>query len=262
MKQTIYQIDAFTDQIFSGNPAAVCPLEHGWLDDSLMQSIATENNLSETAFFLRASDTFHIRWFSPVSEVDLCGHATLASAHVLFEHMDYQDETVSFSSRSGPLTVKRRGDRLAMNLPTDKPHQVELSDELIRCIDRKPLEAMRGKTDIMLVMESDQAVLEACPSVEAIRNIDARGVMVTAQGESSDFVSRFFAPRHGINEDPVTGSAHTTLVPYWSQKLGKPSLIAQQISKRGGTLWCRDLGERVEIAGQSRTYLIGDMYLQ
>ena len=255
MKIPLYQIDAFTGRMFAGNPAAVCPLE-GWLDDALMQDIAMENNLSETAFFVPLDQGYHIRWFTPAAEVDLCGHATLASAYTIFTHIDSSRNDVTFQSRSGPLTVARRGDLLAMDFPAQPPSPCDPSTLLIEALGAKPLEALRSE-DYFIVFPSEQDVRGLYPDMGLLAKVDSRGVIVTAKGEKADFVSRFFAPKYGVNEDPVTGSAHCALIPYWSGKLGKKDLIAHQVSKRGGELFCTDRGDRVVISGRAVPYMEG-----
>lgn len=261
MKQKIYQIDAFAAKIFTGNPAAVCPMA-SWPDDQLMQHIATENNLAETAFYVKNEKGYEIRWFTPAVEVDLCGHATLAAAYVLFNHEGYQGDRIDFHSpRSGLLSVTKRGDLLALNFPTDIFEPVALSDELLAGFNIKPLEAYKGKTDYMLVFEKESDIRAIVPRFNAIASLQARGVIVTAKGDQTDFVSRFFAPAVAVDEDPVTGSAHTTLIPYWANKLGKDELSAMQLSTRTGLLQCRYLGERVEIGGYGQLYMEGEINL-
>ncbi|HEY1164403.1 MAG TPA: PhzF family phenazine biosynthesis protein, partial [Chitinophaga sp.] len=261
MKQKIYQVDAFAEKMFSGNPAAVCPFT-SWPDDQLMQHIATENNLAETAFYVKNGNGYEIRWFTPAAEVDLCGHATLAAAYVLFNCEGYQGDRIDFHSpRSGPLTVTKRGDLLILNFPTDVFEPVAVSDELQAGFNVKPLEAYKGKTDYMLVFEKESDIRAIVPRLPEIARLQARGVIVTAKGEQTDFVSRFFAPAFAVDEDPVTGSAHTTLTPYWAKKLGKDELRAMQLSKRTGLLQCRYLGERVEIGGYGQLYMEGEINL-
>lgn len=262
MKQKIYQIDAFTDKVFSGNPAAVCPLNE-WLSDALLQKIALENNLAETAFYVKQGHEYQIRWFTPTVEVDLCGHATLAAAFVLFHFENYlADEIHFYSSRSGQLKVRKKGDYLTLNFPTDIVKQVDLSEALTNCFDLPPIEAFKGKTDYMLVYETENQIKKMVPNFEKISKLDGRGVIITAKGNDVDFVSRFFAPQSGINEDPVTGSAHTTLTPYWAKKLNKNELTAIQLSERQGFLKCTYSTERVEISGQGKLYLIGEIFLE
>lgn len=261
MKLKLYQIDAFTDKVFSGNPAAVCPLNK-WLSDDLLQKIAMENNLAETAFFVKKGNEFQIRWFTPTVEVDLCGHATLASAFVIFNHQAYTADEIHFiSPRSGKLIVTKQGDYLSMNFPTDMFEQIKLSNEILKGFDIHPIEAFRGKTDYMLVFENESQIRIVKPNFENISKLKGRGVIITSRGNSVDFVSRFFAPQSGINEDPVTGSAHTTLTPYWAKKLNKNELVAMQLSNRKGFIKCKHLNERVEISGKVKLFLIGDIYM-
>jgi len=257
MKQKIYQVDAFAERLFSGNPAAVCPLEQ-WLEDEILQNIAMENNLAETAFYVKQGDKYEIRWFTPGSEVDLCGHATLAAAYVLFNHEGHKSDIIRFHSpRSGKLTVKQTGELLTLDFPSDIYRSVEISPELTACFDIKPIKAFKGKTDYMLIFENEQQIRSLTPHLSEISKIEARGIIATAKGEYVDFVSRFFAPQVAIDEDPVTGSAHTTLAPYWAQRLNKEELSALQLSKRGGSLICRYIGDRVEISGKAQLYLEG-----
>lgn len=257
MKVPIFQVDAFTDRIFGGNPAAVCPLEK-WLDEEIMQHLAQENNLSETAFFVKNGDEYDLRWFTPEVEVDLCGHATLATAHVLFEHLDYQEDEIRFQTKSGLLIVKREGNRLMMDFPTDDMPQVDPPAVLFQALGIRS-DHVFFTDDYMVVLDSEEEVLNLDPDFRLLSEVNARGVIVTAPGKEVDFVSRFFAPGAGIDEDPVTGSAHTKLTPYWSRKLGKDILEARQISKRVGELTCRNKGERTEILGNAVTYMIGEI---
>jgi PhzF family phenazine biosynthesis protein len=257
MKVPIFQVDAFTDRIFGGNPAAVCPLEE-WLDEKTMQRLAQENNLSETAFFVKNGDEYDLRWFTPEVEVDLCGHATLATAHVLFEHLGYAEDEIRFQTKSGLLIVKREGDRLMMDFPTDDMPQVDPPPVLFQALGVRS-DHVFFTDDYMIVLDSEEEVLNLDPDFRLLSEVNARGVIVTAPGKEVDFVSRFFAPGAGIDEDPVTGSAHTKLTPYWSRKLGKDILEARQISKRVGELTCRNKGERTEILGSAITYMIGEI---
>ncbi len=255
MKIPIYQVDAFTGTLFAGNPAAVCPLE-SWLDDALMQNIAAENNLSETAFFVPMEDRFELRWFTPATEVKLCGHATLASAHVLFHLLGYQGDKIKFVSKSGELIVTRSGDLLSLNFPAAKSSPIDIPPGLSEALGKSPRETHIA-FDLLALFESQDDVLALKPNFNLLSNLDARGIIVTAPGKDCDFVSRFFAPRVGVNEDPVTGSAHTMLIPFWSRRSGKKKLRARQLSRRGGELFCEDLGERVLISGRAVTYLEG-----
>jgi PhzF family phenazine biosynthesis protein len=261
MRLKLYQVDAFTDKVFSGNPAGVCPLET-WLPEDTMQKIAMENNLAETAFFVRKQDRYEIRWFTPTVEVDLCGHATLASAAVLFYHENFDGNEITFySPRSGELKVSKNGDMLTLDFPADHFERTALSPELIACFNSQPLEAYRGKTDFMLVFNTEDEIRKLIPDLGVIAKLKARGVITTARGTDVDFVSRFFAPQSGIDEDPVTGSAHTTLTPYWAKKTGKSELNAIQLSARKGYLRCAHHGDRVKISGQTITYLQGEIAL-
>jgi PhzF family phenazine biosynthesis protein len=253
----IYQVDAFTGRLFAGNPAAVCPLEE-WLDDATMQAIAAENNLSETAFFVRRGESFDLRWFTPAVEVDLCGHATLASAFVVFEYLDRAAEAVRFETRGGTLTVRRREELLAMDFPARPPQPSPPNAALATALGRAPTELWTSP-DYMAVYDSEDEVRSLAPDMQAITALGGASVMVTALGKDADFVSRFFAPACGVPEDPVTGMAHCTLTPYWAKRLGKPELHALQVSARGGELFCRDLGDRVEIAGRAVKYLEGSI---
>jgi PhzF family phenazine biosynthesis protein len=259
MRIPLYQIDAFASRVFAGNPAAVCPLD-SWLEDSPLQAIAEENHLSETAFFVPEGDGYRLRWFTPVTEVDLCGHATLATAFVLFEYLRPELERVTFLSRSGPLTVTREGDLLALDfpaLPLSAPVPVE---DAAAALGVRPVEVRRGM-DLFVVLESEAQVRALQPDPERVKRLGGRGVIVTARGDAADFVSRFFAPACGIPEDPVTGSAHCALTPYWAERLGKRELHALQVSPRGGELFCMEMGERVKIAGRAVRYLEGVIYV-
>lgn len=256
MQIQLFQVDAFTDKLFGGNPAAVCPLD-AWLDDITLQQIAAENNLAETAFFVHEGNNYHIRWFTPKAEVDLCGHATLATAFVLFSYLGCTEATIAFESRSGRLTVRKERDWLTLNFPLDQISKAGLTDDLLSCFQVKPREAWLGKMDYLLVFDTQPEVEAALPNLPAISKFDTRGVIITAKGDETDFVSRYFAPAYGINEDPVTGSAHTTLVAYWSKALDKTEFTARQLSERGGYLKCQLTGDRVEISGQVKPYLKG-----
>ncbi len=261
MTQKIYQVDAFTDKLFRGNPAAVCPLK-SWLSDEKMQKIALENNLSETAFYVREGSHFNIRWFTPTVEVDLCGHATLASAFVLFNLENYEGEKIIFKSHlSGKLVVSKNDDFLTLNFPADFVEPAELTSAITECFNIRPKYAFRGRTDYMLVFENEEDIERLIPDLSRISKLDCRGVIVTARGNNVDFVSRFFGPQSGVDEDPVTGSAHTTLTPYWSKLLGKNDMTAVQLSDRKGDLKCSVYDDRVEIRGQCRLYLKGEIYI-
>lgn len=257
MKIPIYQVDAFTSELFSGNPAAVCILD-SWLDDTLLQSIAAENNLSETAFLVRNDDGFDIRWFTPTTEVALCGHATLASAFVLYTCRDWAEEEIRFQTRkSGQLVVGKRNGLLEMDFPSRPAHSMIPPSGLKEALGVTPIAVLGSVEDLMFVLESEKAVRELQPDISAVERLECRGIIVTSRGSQSDFVSRFFAPRFGVPEDPVTGSAHCVLVPYWSSELHKENLHAFQISKRGGELFCINAGDRVKISGKAVLYLEG-----
>lgn len=256
----IYQVDAFTDRLFSGNPAAVCLL-HDWINDELMQSIAAENNLAETAFIVPKGTAIEIRWFTPSTEVDLCGHATLASAHVLFNCLGYKESVLTFfSPRSGALKVSRQEDYLYLDFPTDSLAACDNRIEITHCIGFEPKEVYKGKTDYIAVVETEEDVLNCCPDLSEVCKLKARGLAITARGNDVDFVSRFFAPQSGIVEDPVTGSAHTSLIPIWAKKLGKKQMTAKQLSERGGYLVCEDKGERCSIGGKAVLYMTGELH--
>ncbi len=261
-KIKLYQVDAFTNQLFAGNPAAVCFLEQ-WLSDELMQSISNENNLAETAFIVPKGKDFEIRWFTPTTEVDLCGHATLASAYVLFNLYEYPDSQIRFySHRSGLLSVSKKDEMLYLDFPTDSLELINNAHHLIqKCIGIKPIEVHKGKTDFIAVIESESLLKNLQPNLEEISKLEARGLIVTSKGDHVDFVSRFFAPQSGIDEDPVTGSAHTSLIPLWAKKLGRNDLMANQLSKRGGQLVCEFKNDRCLIGGQARLYLTGEIQL-
>ncbi len=260
MKITLFQIDAFTERVFGGNPAAVCPLD-SWLPDPLMQQIAMENNLAETAFFVGRRNPFDIRWFTPEVEVDLCGHATLATAYVIFHFQHFAGSILEFNSRSGILRVTQHDDYLTLDFPIDRIQKADAPEGLIEGMGLRPREVFKGKTDYMLVYSTPGEIENLKPDMGRIAKIAARGIIVTAPGHDVDFVSRFFAPQSGINEDPVTGSAHTTLTPYWASRLGKTELSAKQLSKRQGRLQCRLAGDRVEISGKARAYMTGEIHL-
>lgn len=261
MKQRIYQIDAFADKVFSGNPAAVCPLEK-WLSDDVLQNIAMENNLAETAFYVKKGEQYELRWFTPAVEVDLCGHATLATAYVLFNHEQHQGDKINFySHRSGILTVTKKGDLLTLNFPTDTIEEIKVSADICKGFNLKPSAAYKGKTDYMLVFDKESDIATIKVNFEALAKLNARGVIITAKGDKVDFVSRFFAPQVGINEDPVTGSAHTSLTPYWYKRLGKTDMNAIQLSARKGYLTCKYLDSRVEISGQGKLFMVGEIFL-
>lgn len=250
-----YQIDAFTGKVFTGNPAGVCFLNQ-WLEDSILQSIAAENNLSETAFLVPVGSRYDLRWFTPKIEVDLCGHGTLASAFAVFEYLNPQAGRVDFQTRSGLLSVEREGDLLTMNFPSRPPKLCPPPDQLAEALGIPSDRTLQAR-DLLVVYEEEDQVRKLQPDFEKVAALDTFAVIVTAPGKNSDFVSRFFAPKAGIPEDPVTGSAHCSLVPYWSEYLGKKKLHALQLSERGGELFCLDLGDRVSIGGRAVAYLSG-----
>ncbi len=261
-KIPIYQVDAFGKGIFTGNPAAVCELEE-WLPDEVMQKIAAENNLSETAFIVKDTTCYEIRWFTPQVEVDLCGHATLASAHVLFHFRDKDATKLHFSSRnSGMLSVEKQNGKLILDFPADKIEPCDPPRELIDAFIPLPVECFKGISDYLLVFKKQSEIEFLNPNFDLLSTLDSRGVIVTAPGEKVDFVSRFFAPSQGIMEDPVTGSAHTTLMVYWAKRLKKNTLTGEQLSKRKGYLQCTLENDRVKIGGVAKLYLAGEIYIE
>jgi PhzF family phenazine biosynthesis protein len=257
MKLPLYQIDAFTSRLFGGNPAAVVTLDQ-WLADDVLQAVSAENNLAETAFVVPHEDMALLRWFTPTVEVDLCGHATLAAGHVLLSYLYPTLERVSFSTRSGVLSVSREEDRLCLDLPARPGAPIEVSDELVSALGATPREAYLAR-DILAVFETEAAIQTLQPDMGLVAALDAFAVIVSAPGRTVDFVSRFFAPHAGIPEDPVTGSAHCTLVPYWAGRLEKTRLTAKQLSLRGGELDCESRGDRVAICGSAVEYLRGEI---
>lgn len=259
----LFQVDAFTDQVFSGNPAAVMPLGR-WPDDSMLQNVARENNLSETAFFVPSTDSdadFELRWFTPAVEVDLCGHATLATAHVLFEDLSFENPLVRFKTQSGILTVRRAGAKLVMDFPARPPRPCLFEDPIAAALGIRPRLFVKSR-DMIAVYDDPQDVIDLRPDFRALARSKHFAFVATAPGTDCDFVSRFFGPGAGVDEDPVTGSAHAELFPYWGQRLKKTEMVARQVSRRGGTIWGKLLdGGRVEIAGQAVTYLRGRISL-
>ena len=256
MKIEYYHIDAFTKSVFKGNPAGVCLLEKP-LTAETMQKIAFENNLSETAFVISEKGGYQIRWFTPEAEVDLCGHATLSAAHVLFNHKAHKTNKLEFQSKTGKLGVEKDGDWLYLDFPARPPMPCRAPAELLKALIYEPVKVMASVRDYMVVFHSETIIKKLTPDMELLKKLDKFGVMVTAPGDKADFVSRFFCPGEGVPEDPVTGSAHCTLIPYWSEQLGKNELNALQVSARGGQLKCRNLGERVKIGGQAVTFSQG-----
>jgi len=258
MKLQIFQADAFASNLFKGNPAAVVPLNE-WLTDETMQQIAMENNLSETAFFIPENDHFHIRWFTPKTEVNLCGHATLGTAHILFNELAFKGELIEFKSKSGPLEVTKSGDKLQLDFPADPVSLEDTNPEIETALGANPIATYKGKTKHLFLFDKEETIRAMKPNFHLLKQTEARGIIVTAKGSTVDFVSRFFAPKVGIDEDPVTGSAHTLLVPFWANRLNKTELTAQQLSERGGQLWCTLSGDRVLIAGKAVTYMKGEI---
>lgn len=256
----IFQVDAFTREVFSGNPAAVVPLK-AWLPDALMQDIAAENNLAETAFVVEDGGNYSIRWFTPECEVDLCGHATLAAAYVFFKELEYPEDAIEFDSRSGPLRVQRDAGTLAMDLPASTPAACDTPQLLKEALGLAPLECLRS-TDYIAVLQDASMVLGLNPDLAKLVELDARGLIVTAPGDDCDFVARFFAPSVGIPEDPVTGSAYCVLTPYWAEKTGRNIFRAKQLSRRGGEIECTLEGDRVILRGQCAAYMNGTINLQ
>lgn len=261
MELAIYQIDAFTNQRFKGNPAAVVPL-NDWLPDEVMQKIAQENNLAETAFFVKeGTENFRLRWFTPLIEVDLCGHATVATAHVLYEHLGYDKNVINFQSRSGLLCVQKHNFQYVLDFPTDHLVKVEDAPHLVEAIEMTPAEIYQGKTDWLVVLEEQSQIEHLKPNLHKIAEAGGRGTIFTAPGNAVDFVSRCFFPQSGVDEDSVTGSAHTTLAPYWAKRLNKNQMTAKQISKRSGDLTIELKGDRTEIGGEAVTYLVGKIFI-
>jgi PhzF family phenazine biosynthesis protein len=260
MQIPFYQVDAFTDHLFGGNPAGVCPLNE-WIPDKKMQQIAKENNLSETAFFVQENEIYHIRWFTPKVEVDLCGHATLASGHVIFNHLNYSGNLINFESRSGRLLVRKDKNFITLDFPTASFTKVEPPEIISQALGKKSSEVYFSN-DYLVLFDSEKDIIDLNPDFQLLSQLETRGVIVTAKGTEVDFVSRFFAPAVGIDEDPVTGSAHTILTPYWANKLNKSELTAYQLSERKGKLVCKYLGDRVEISGKAVTYLTGTIHVE
>ena len=261
MKLTIYQVDAFANKLFAGNPAAVIPLEE-WLDKELMQHIAEENNLAETVFFVPKDDGFHIRWFTPELEIDLCGHATLAAAFVLFNLLEYKKDTITFYSQSGPLKVHRDGEYIALDFPSWKPERLtDYPEELLKGLGITEHLGVYKSRDYIVELETEKDIIAINPDLSLLNKIDVIGIIVTAPGINCDFVSRFFGPNCGVPEDPVTGSAHSQLIPFWAEKLNKNEMKALQLSKRGGELWCEQKGDRVIMKGKGVFYMKGEIHL-
>ena len=259
MRIPYFRVSAFSSSPFGGNPAGVCPLE-SWLPDELLQKVATENNLSETAFFTKENNQFHLRWFTPAVEVDLCGHATLASAFVLLNELGWKEKTLRFSSRGGILSATQHDDVVELDFPARPAVPCPMPNELWQGLGAKPAEVLKAR-DYLAVFKTAEEVASLKPDMRLLNALDCLGIIVTAPGGGADFLSRFFAPRAGVPEDAVTGSAHCTLIPYWAQRLGKSELFAKQISRRGGELFCRNGGERVVIGGRAVVYCRGELQL-
>lgn len=257
MKLTQYQVDAFASRVFEGNPAAVCPLQ-SWLEDGLLQAIAMENNLAMTAYFVPAKDGFELRWFTPTTELDLCGHATMAAAHVLYTELGYGGDSIRFATRSGELCVRREGQLYVLDFPVVAPQVCVMPAGLVEALGREPA-AVLAADDLLAVFASEAEVRALQPDQVLLAGLDYRGVIVTAPGEQHDFVSRFFAPRLGVPEDSVTGSAHCKLVPYWAQRLGKSRMTARQVSRRGGDLALELRGDRVHMAGRAVLFMVAEI---
>lgn len=260
MKQSVYIVDAFTAKLFAGNPAAVCPLD-SWLSEELMQKIAMENNLSETAFFVKENENYHIRWFTPTVEVPLCGHATLASSYIIFNFIEKNAEEIKFNSKSGELIITRNSDLISLNFPANKPGKVEITKEVIGALKAEPKELLFNKS-YLAVFETEEEIRNLKPDFREFEKVHSDGIIITAPGNKSDFVSRYFVPSAGIDEDPVTGFAHTLLTPFWSERLDKNELHAFQISQRGGELFVENLpNNRVKISGKAVIYSQGSIFL-
>ena len=260
MEISLYQIDAFASKLFEGNPAAVCPLDE-WLPDKTMQSIAEENNLSETAFFVPKENGLQIRWFTPKGEVDLCGHATLATAFVLFNILGYKRDKIEFDSRSGLLIVTKDNERIVMDFPAQPPVLCDIPKEIVKAFNIAPIECLRSE-DFIVVFEREIDIETAKPDFEQLTKLDLRGVIITAKSSRYDFIARFFAPKYGIPEDPVTGSAYTQLAPYWASKIGSKRFRVKQVSSRGGELTCEIVDDRVLISGKAAKYLEGKINIE
>ncbi len=258
MKIPYFHIDAFTTEVGHGNPAGVCILDL-WIDDKIMQCIATENNLSETAFLVKKGSSYEIRWFTPTSEINLCGHATLASGYVIFNFYKPNTETISFKSHlSGELSVKQRDRLFVLDFPSIPARPCKTPKSIMNVFGMEPVETLKAD-DYLVVYENENQISSINPNFDVLKQLDARGVIVTAKGAKSDFVSRFFCPKYGINEDPVTGSSHCTLIPYWTEKLKKNKLLGLQLSQRGGELFCENLKNRVSIGGNAVCYMQGEI---
>ena len=261
MKLDIFQVDAFTAKPFGGNPAAVVPLDT-WLPDETMKNIAAENNLAETAFFVKSGDRYDIRWFTPKVEVNLCGHATLATAHVIFNELKLEKESIRFhSGKSGDLGVEKIGERIVLDFPSYPVTEIDTLPELVD-VEVPPLKSWETQGNmLMMLLRNQEEVRSLKPDMERIARLPYDEIIITAKGDDCDFASRMFAPRIGIPEDPVTGAIHCSLIPYWAKELGKNELFARQVSERGGELFCEFAGDRVKIGGNAVLYMKGEIYV-
>ncbi|AXN39931.1 PhzF family phenazine biosynthesis protein [Peribacillus butanolivorans] len=256
-----YVVDAFAEKVFEGNPAGVCIMEE-WLSDDTMQKIATENNLSETAFAVKEGKCYRLRWFTPADEIELCGHATLATAYVIANYYENNVEEIKFQTMSGELVVLKKDELYEMDFPSRMPEEFPLTDQIVEALGVKPIETYLGR-DLMLVLEKEEDVQNASPDFSMLEKLpDGLGVSITAKSNKYDFVSRSFFPKLKVNEDPVCGSAHCNFIPYWAKRLGKNEMVARQLSKRGGTLYCKSSGDRVKISGSAVLYAIADLQIR
>ncbi|MFD4815915.1 PhzF family phenazine biosynthesis protein [Peribacillus butanolivorans] len=256
-----YVVDAFAEKVFEGNPAGVCIIEE-WLSDDTMQKIATENNLSETAFAVKEGESYRLRWFTPADEIELCGHATLATAYVIANYYENNVEEIKFQTMSGELVVLKKDELYEMDFPSRMPEEFPLTDQIVEALGVKPIETYLGR-DLMLVLEKEEDVQNASPDFSMLEKLpDGLGVSITAKSNTYDFVSRSFFPKLKVNEDPVCGSAHCNFIPYWAKRLGKNEMVARQLSKRGGTLYCKSSGDRVKISGSAVLYAIADLQIR
>ncbi|MFI8492318.1 PhzF family phenazine biosynthesis protein [Peribacillus butanolivorans] len=256
-----YVVDAFAEKVFEGNPAGVCIMEE-WLSDDTMQKIATENNLSETAFAVKDGESYRLRWFTPADEIELCGHATLATAYVIANYYENNVEEIKFQTMSGELVVLKKDELYEMDFPSRMPEEFPLTDQIVEALGVKPIETYLGR-DLMLVLEKEEDVQNASPDFSMLEKLpDGLGVSITAKSNKYDFVSRSFFPKLKVNEDPVCGSAHCNFIPYWAKRLGKNEMVARQLSKRGGTLYCKSSGDRVKISGSAVLYAIADLQIR
>jgi PhzF family phenazine biosynthesis protein len=256
-----YVVDSFAEKVFEGNPAGVCVLDK-WLSDKLMQKIAIENNLSETAFAVKEGEGYHLRWFTPGGEIELCGHATLATAYVIANFYEKDIDQIKFNTLSGELMVARNGQLYELDFPSRMPEPIELTEEMVGAIGVRPTEAYLSR-DLMLVLEKEEDVINASPDFSKMANLSiGLGVLITSKSDNYDFASRAFFPKLNVNEDPVCGSAHCNFIPYWAKRLGKNEMVARQYSKRGGTLYCKNCGDRVKISGTAVLYSIADIRVE